>query len=93
MGNLPKAEEFLLKALKIRQNLFGENHMDVADSLNNLGILYQNMGNFPKAEEFLLSALKIRQNLFGENHFLEIKSLNNLRLLYQKIWCPSNVDQ
>ena len=49
MGNLPKTEEFYLKSLKIRLNLFGENHSDVAMSFNNLGNLYHNMGNLPKA--------------------------------------------
>ena len=34
------AEEFHLKALKIRISLYGENHADVAGSYNNLGNLY-----------------------------------------------------
>jgi len=72
-----------LKSLKIYQKLFGENHSDVATSMNNLGAnnhsyvatamnhlgaLYRNMGNLSKAEEFHLKSLKIRLNLFGENH-------------------------
>ena len=52
MGNLQKAEEFYLKSFKIYENLFGENHSDVATSYNNLGSLYYNMGNLPKAEQF-----------------------------------------
>ena len=59
VGNLPKAEDFHLKSLKIRQNLFGENHSNVAGSYNNLGSLYENMGNLQKAEEFYLKSLKI----------------------------------
>ena len=78
MGNLPKAEEFYLKALKIRLNLFGENHSDVAASFNNLAILYNNMGNLPNAEEFYLKSLKIKQNLFGENHSNVADFLSNL---------------
>ena len=74
MGKLPKAEEFHLRSLKINQNLFGENHSDVAISLKNLGDLYKNMGNLPKAEEFQLRSLKIRQNLIGEKNS---DSLNN----------------
>ena len=67
MGNLPKAEEYYLKSLKIRQNLFGEDHCDVAMSLHNLGCFYDNMGNLPKAEEFYLKSLKIRQTLSGNS--------------------------
>jgi len=85
MGNLPKAEEFFLKALKIRLNLFGENHYDVGDSLNNLGLLYQNMGNLNlhKAEDFFMRSLRIRYNLFGENHSDVASSLDNLGTLYK----------
>ena len=42
MGNLLKSEEFDLKALKIFQKLYGENHADTACSYNNLGMLYYN---------------------------------------------------
>jgi len=68
--NLVKAEEFYLKSLKIKQYLFGENHADVATSLNNLRLLYKKLGN-------LVS--------FGENHADVATSLNNLRLLYKKL--------
>jgi len=60
-GNFPKAEEFYLKSLKIRLNIFGENHSNVAESYNNLGLLYDNIGNLPKAEEFSLKSLLILQ--------------------------------
>ena len=66
MGNLPKAEEFYLKSLKIYQNLFGENHSSVATSFNNLGILYKKIGNRQKGEEFCLKSKKIKQNLAGQ---------------------------
>ena len=85
MGNLLKAEEFYLKSLKIRQNLLGENHSDVAMYYINLGVLYHNMGNLPKAEEFYLKSLKIRQNLFGENHPNVATSYNNLGGLYDNM--------
>ena len=49
MGNLPKAEEFYLKSLKIYENLFGENHSDVAMSYNNLGGLYGEYGKFTES--------------------------------------------
>ena len=85
MGNLHKAEEFYLKSLKIYENLFGENHSDVAMSYNNLGNLYDNKGNLSKAEEFYLKSLKIYENLFGENHSDVAKSYNNLGSLYDNM--------
>ena len=52
LENCETAEQFYLKSLKIRQNLFSENHSDIAQSLNNLGLLYNDYGNLEKAEEF-----------------------------------------
>ena len=51
-----------MRSLKIRQNLFGENHSEVAASLKNLIALYKIMGNLPKTDEFQLRSLKITQN-------------------------------
>ena len=70
-----------MKSLKIRQNLFGENHSFTAQSLNNLGFLYNILGNLEKAEEFYLKSLKICQNLFSENH----SDVDNLGTLYDNL--------
>ena len=67
MGNFPKAEEFYLKELKIRLNLLGQKHLNVAVTLSTLGDIYEKMENPQKAEEFCLKSLKISQNLFDEN--------------------------
>ena len=50
LENCETAEQFYLKSLKIRQNLFSENHSDIAQSLNNLGLLYNDYGNLEKVE-------------------------------------------
>ena len=80
--NLQKAEDFFMKSLRIRYHHFGENHSDVASSLDNLGTLYKYMGDKMKAEDFFLKSLRIRQTLFDENHFEVANSLNNLGLFY-----------
>jgi len=82
MGDFPKAEDFYLKSLRIRLDLFGKNHSCTATSYNNLGLLYDNMGNLAKAEKFHLKSLKIYMNLFGEKHADTAISYNNLGLLY-----------
>ena len=45
-GKSKDAEPILLMGLKIRTKTLGENHEDVAKTLNNLGILYFNIGNY-----------------------------------------------
>jgi len=90
--NFEKAEEFYLKSLKIRQNLFGENHSSVAESFRQLGDLYRSMGNVKKTEEnmqktieFYLKLLKIRQNLFGDDHPSLAKLFDILGDLYREM--------
>jgi len=38
--DLPKAEEFYFRSIKINVTLFGENNQSVATSMSNLGSLY-----------------------------------------------------
>ena len=63
-----KAEEFIRKGLIIRENIYGNNHTDVAASYNNLGRIYLSLSDYRQAEENVKKALMIRIKLLGENH-------------------------
>ncbi|MGB6301921.1 MAG: tetratricopeptide repeat protein, partial [Rivularia sp. (in: cyanobacteria)] len=52
---IPLAE----RALAIREKVLGEEHPDVAQSLNNLALLYYSQGNYSKAEPLYLHSLAI----------------------------------
>jgi tetratricopeptide (TPR) repeat protein len=67
----------------LRKRLLGENHPDVASSLNNLAALYDSQGRYESAEPLYLQALELRQRLLGENHPDVATSLNNLAELYR----------
>ena len=84
-GDLSKAEEFCEKSLKTRKLLFGEDHADIASSLNALGLLNQNMGRLAQAEEFYLRALKMVLSLYGENDSFVSSTLNNMGMLYENM--------
>ncbi len=81
-GRFEEAEPFYLQALELRQRLLGENHPDVATSLNNLALLYDSQGRYKEAEPLCLQALELRQRLLGENHPDVAQSLNDLAGLY-----------
>ncbi|MGD1700707.1 tetratricopeptide repeat protein [Dapis sp. BLCC M229] len=81
-GRYTKAEPLLLKALEMYKQLLGEEHPDVASSLNNLGNLYSNQGRYTKAEPLLLKALQMKKQLLGSSHPNVANSLNNLGSLY-----------
>ncbi len=81
-GDYDKAEDYYLKALKIREKVLEENHPDLATSYNNLGLLYHDKGDYDKAEDYYLKALNIREKVLEENHPDLATSYNNLGSLY-----------
>jgi len=65
----------------IRERL-GEEHPDVATSLNNLALLYYFQGRYAEAEPLYLQALELNKRLLDQEHPAVAQSLNNLALLY-----------
>ena len=61
----------------------GEEHPDVATSLNNLADLYRAQGKYAEAEPLYLRALAIREKQLGAEHPHVANSLNSLAILYQ----------
>ena len=81
---LEKAKEYYEWALKIQKEQLGANHVDVATSYNNLGIVYKKTGDLEKAKEYYEWALKITKEQLGANHVDVAKSYNNLGNVYRK---------
>jgi len=80
VGN--QAESWFQRCVSIAQAAFGEEHLDVATSLNNLAGLYYTQGRYSEAELFYLQALEVRKHLLGNHHLDVATSLNNLAGLY-----------
>ncbi|NEQ59034.1 MAG: tetratricopeptide repeat protein [Moorea sp. SIO4A1] len=80
-GKYSEAIPLAEKALEIRQEIWGEDHLDVATSLNNLALLYQSQGRYPEAEPLYRQALALTKKLFGQDHPDVATSLNNLAAL------------
>ncbi|MEM9272011.1 MAG: tetratricopeptide repeat protein [Cyanobacteria bacterium P01_F01_bin.143] len=70
------------QSLSIAKKRFGESHLDVATSLNNLSSFHINQGRYEEAEPMYLQALGIGKKLLGESHPDVATSLNNLAVLY-----------
>ena len=66
----------------MRKKLLGDEHPDVATSLNDLALLYKNQGRYDDAELLYIQALDIRKKLLGDKHYDVALSLNNLAVLY-----------
>ncbi|NEQ09701.1 MAG: tetratricopeptide repeat protein [Moorea sp. SIO4E2] len=82
-GKYSEAIPLAERALEIRQEVLGEEHLDVATSLNNLALLYKSQGRYAEAEPLYQQALALRKKLLGEDHPHVATSLNNLALLYK----------
>ncbi|MEA5582588.1 tetratricopeptide repeat protein [Nodularia harveyana UHCC-0300] len=76
------AEPWYQQCLSQVQDRLGDNHPDVAASLNNLAEFYRSQGRYDEAEPLFLQALELRKRLLGDNHPDVATSLNNLANLY-----------
>jgi CHAT domain-containing protein/Tfp pilus assembly protein PilF len=72
-----------VRALVIREQALGTSHPDVAQTLNNLGLVRAAQGRYTEAEELYRRALAIREQALGANHPAVGESLNNLANTYQ----------
>ncbi|MEA5624084.1 tetratricopeptide repeat protein, partial [Nostoc sp. UHCC 0251] len=70
------------QSLSVVRKRFGDEHLDVATSLNNLAFLYDSQGRYSEAEPLYIEALSIRKRLLGDEHPDVATSLNNLAFLY-----------
>jgi len=81
-GQYDRAIVLAKKALEIAEENVGQNHPDVATSLNNLAELYRAKADYDKAEPLYKRALAINEKAFGPDHPNVAPILNNLAELY-----------
>ncbi|MEL6854402.1 MAG: tetratricopeptide repeat protein, partial [Cyanobacteria bacterium J06607_13] len=67
-GRYEAAEPLFQDALALRRKLLGDDHPDVATSLNNLAGLYESQGRYDEAEPLYLRAIAILINRLGQQH-------------------------
>lgn len=81
-GLYDKAVPWCKQCLEITKKRLGEEHPNVASSLNNLAYLYYCQGRYSQAEPIYIQALAFWRKLLGEEHPSVATSLNNLAGLY-----------
>ena len=62
------ARPYYEQALEINRKVLGEEHPDMARSLNNLAKLYFYEGNLQEAEDFMNRAVMIFEKILGSQH-------------------------
>ena len=86
-GQYDQAVVLVKKALDIAQNKWGTDHPNVAQTLNNLGLIYQDQGDYGKAESFFKRSLAIWEKTLGVDHVDVAATLNNYLLF---VWASQH---
>ena len=81
-GQFRDATEKTQRALDLRRQHLGENHSDVAYSINRLGTLAYYQGDYTRAEMLIRDALRIREATLGPDDFAVAESLNDLASMF-----------
>ncbi|CAB4003673.1 Nephrocystin-3 [Paramuricea clavata] len=82
IGDFDKAMDYHQRALEIQEKYLGPNHVDVAVSYNNIGLVYYDQGDLDQAKDCYQRALKIKEKQLGPNHVDIAASYNNIGLVY-----------
>lgn len=81
LGLYDEAEPHLRSALETRRRLFGSEHPEVANSMNDLGELLTEKGDLALAEELYRSAIEISRRTRGPEHADTAGIMHNLAAL------------
>lgn len=81
-GNHQEAVELHERALRLREEAYGESHIEVAESLNFLGAAYYQVQRYDDAEKAFTRAVAVRKLILGPDDRLTGLSMNNLAFFY-----------
>jgi tetratricopeptide (TPR) repeat protein len=79
---LVKAEQMYQRALQGYEKAWGPEHTSTLDTVNNLGLLYDDQGKLDEAEQIYQRALQGYEKAWGLEHTSTLGTVNNLGNLY-----------
>jgi tetratricopeptide (TPR) repeat protein len=85
MGEYSTARPLYERALAIREQVLGSNHLDIALSLSKLSGLLQVTREYTQAQPLFERAIGIYEQVLGPDHPDTVNSLNNLASLLQSM--------
>ncbi len=77
-GQYEQAEPFFQRAVHVREQILGRDHVEVASPLNYLGVLYWEQGRYAQAKPLFQRALSIWEHSLSSEHPLVARALTNL---------------
>jgi len=82
-GKFAEAAEVYREALAIHRKIYGAEHPWTAASMNNLGVVLQELGDYQSAEALSREALALRRRLLGAEHPEVTGNMVNLASILQ----------
>jgi len=92
-GRYSEAADIAKEALKVAEDTFGEDHPNVAISLNNLAYLYDCQGNHAQSGPLYRRALGILEKAVGPEHFRIALVLRNMAERCRKMGKKDEADR
>ncbi|BAY26703.1 hypothetical protein NIES2100_65190 [Calothrix sp. NIES-2100] len=83
-GEYKQAEEFLIQAIALRKQIFGNCHLDVIASTLTLTDIYIDSEQFRKAKKLVLESIQTLQSEYGERHSEVANTKIKLAILHDK---------
>lgn len=81
-GRLEESEGCHRRALKLSQEVYGQEHETTVEAMNNLAAALRGAGRLDEAEDLHLRALPLRIRIHGANHLKTLTTRNNLGAVY-----------
>ena len=89
-GKFAQAAQTGEQIAEIRKNLFGDQHREYGQIINDLAAIYCEMGDYKRARPLMIRAGEISKQQLGENHPIYATNINNLGYLYDLVGDYSN---
>ncbi len=78
LGSMEQAKTLLERSLALRREFYGQDHEEIAQTLNHLGGVQEDRGAYDQAERLYREALAMQQKLLGPNDPEIATTLDNL---------------
>lgn len=85
LAKYDEALRYYTLALDASKSQYGEEHADVAEALNNIGVIYSTKGEYSKAFEYYKRALTILESLYEAEHPNIASVFINISALYSNM--------
>ncbi|KAH7123390.1 hypothetical protein B0J13DRAFT_153463 [Dactylonectria estremocensis] len=82
-GRWKDAEKYQTRSVKLREEIFGEEHRDTLSSMASLASTFWNQGRWKEAEDIEVRVMETRKRVLGEEHPDTLTSMANLASTYR----------